>query len=179
MSEVACPNCSETWNEPNAWKFAEGTLLRCEVCETEFDFERGAQARKLMKSAKAKEAIKVLEEPISASEPQGYVRPEASDTPALKTCQFCQSKINESTQKCPNCAEWLVPAKEIEFSPPLAGFFSFIIPGMGQLYKERPLAAAVWFLATFIGYACFIIPGLVLHFLCFVDAVTGSARKTR
>ncbi len=55
----------------------------------------------------------------------------------------------------------------------LAGFLSLWIPGLGQLYRGRLLAGVCWFFFTLVGYACFIIPGLVLHLLCIVSALFG------
>lgn len=59
----------------------------------------------------------------------------------------------------------------------VAGLLSFIIPGAGQLYKGQVVNAIAWFVLTTIGYIAFIIPGLILHLLCIVGAVSGNPYK--
>ena len=52
----------------------------------------------------------------------------------------------------------------------LAGLCSFLFPGLGQLVTGRALAALGWFCACFIGYMIMVIPGIILHILCIIDA---------
>lgn len=56
----------------------------------------------------------------------------------------------------------------------LAMFLSFLIPGLGQLYKGQPFNGILWFVLTAIGYFPFIIPGLILHLCCIVGAGMGD-----
>lgn len=63
------------------------------------------------------------------------------------------------------------------WSPLLAGILSFIIPGLGQLYKRQPINGVVWFLAVGVGYVLFIIPGLILHICCVIGAAMGDPYK--
>jgi TM2 domain-containing membrane protein YozV len=51
---------------------------------------------------------------------------------------------------------------------------SFLIPGLGQLYKGQPINGLCWFVVTLIGYVLFIIPGLVLHLCCILGAGMGD-----
>jgi len=51
----------------------------------------------------------------------------------------------------------------------LVAIFSFI-PGLGHVIQRRYIAGFLWFVAVSIGY-CFVIPGLVLHFLCLGHAI--------
>ena len=60
------------------------------------------------------------------------------------------------------------------FSPLVAALLSFIIPGLGQLYKGQPINGLVWFVAVIIGYIAFIVPGLVLHLCCVAGAAMGN-----
>ena len=60
-------------------------------------------------------------------------------------------------------------------SPGLAALLSLFVPGAGQLYAGRPIAALLWFLVTTAGYAL-ILPGLVLHLFCIASAA-GSAHR--
>lgn len=52
----------------------------------------------------------------------------------------------------------------------VAMVLSFLIPGLGQLYRQQVFAAVLWFLLCFFGYLCFILPGLILHFCCVIAA---------
>lgn len=59
----------------------------------------------------------------------------------------------------------------------IAGLLSLVIPGLGQLYKGQFLNAVVWFVLTIIGYVALVIPGVILHVLCVIGAMTGNPRK--
>lgn len=56
------------------------------------------------------------------------------------------------------------------FSRFVAFLLSLLIPGLGQLYTGRLLAGIIWFFLTAIGYACYIIPGVILHICCAISA---------
>ncbi len=60
-------------------------------------------------------------------------------------------------------------------SPLLAAFLSLWIPGAGQLYAGRAIAAVLWFLAVGAGYAL-ILPGLILHLFCIASAASSARR---
>jgi len=60
------------------------------------------------------------------------------------------------------------------WSPLLAAILSFIIPGLGQLYKGQLLNGLVWFIFVIAGYICFIVPGLVLPLCCIIGAGMGN-----
>lgn len=60
------------------------------------------------------------------------------------------------------------------WSRPVAGFLSFVLPGLGQCYKGHVLSGVVWFCCVGMGYATLIFPGLVLHLLCIAAAASGS-----
>lgn len=62
-----------------------------------------------------------------------------------------------------------------EASPPMAALLSALIPGAGQLYTGRWLAAILWFVAVSAGYVL-IIPGLVLHLFNIVSAASSAHR---
>ncbi len=62
-----------------------------------------------------------------------------------------------------------------EASPALAAVASLFIPGAGQLYAGRPVAALLWFLVVTLGYAL-ILPGLILHMFCIVSAASSAHR---
>ena len=61
-------------------------------------------------------------------------------------------------------------------SPGIAAVLSFLIPGLGQLYTGRLLAAALWFLGTAIAYWAILVPGFIAHALCIWSAYQGARR---
>lgn len=52
----------------------------------------------------------------------------------------------------------------------MAGIASFFCPGLGHLIHGRPFQAILWFLLVLIGYFALIVPGIILHLLCILDA---------
>ncbi len=60
------------------------------------------------------------------------------------------------------------------WSRPVAGFLSFVLPGLGQCYKGHILSGLVWFCCVGMGYAALVVPGLVLHLLCIAAAASGT-----
>jgi hypothetical protein len=62
-----------------------------------------------------------------------------------------------------------------EASPALAAVASLFVPGAGQLYAGRPIAALLWFLVVSAAYTL-VLPGLVLHLFCIVSAASSAHR---
>lgn len=60
-------------------------------------------------------------------------------------------------------------------SPGLAAAFSLLLPGAGQAYVGRPLAALMWFVVVSLGYLL-ILPGLFLHLLSMISAANSAHR---
>jgi len=60
------------------------------------------------------------------------------------------------------------------WSPAVAALLSLIIPGVGQAYKGQVLNGIVWFIVVVLGYAFFVIPGLILHLCCIAGAAMGN-----
>jgi TM2 domain-containing membrane protein YozV len=56
----------------------------------------------------------------------------------------------------------------------VAGVCSLLIPGLGQIYKGQVFNGLAWFIVTLVGYVCFVIPGLALHGLCVLGAMSGD-----
>ena len=48
---------------------------------------------------------------------------------------------------------------------------SFVIPGLGQAAFGHIIRGLLWFVAAALGYACFIVPGLVIHVFCIIFAL--------
>lgn len=51
-----------------------------------------------------------------------------------------------------------------------AAVLSFFIPGLGQIYTGRFMAAIFWFILTPLGYLFFILPGVLFHCMAIKDA---------
>ncbi|RZF21698.1 hypothetical protein DAY19_08395 [Halobacteriovorax vibrionivorans] len=60
----------------------------------------------------------------------------------------------------------------------VAAVLSFLIPGLGQLYKGQFLNSIAWFCLTLAGYFFFFFPGLILHLLCILGAMSGKNNET-
>lgn len=63
------------------------------------------------------------------------------------------------------------------WNPGLAGVLSFLIPGLGQIYRTKILAGFLWGVFTIMGYFCLVVPGLILHIACICNAVSGNRFK--
>lgn len=53
-----------------------------------------------------------------------------------------------------------------------AAVLSFLLPGLGQLYKGQLIGAFFGFIITMIAYFPLVIPGLILHALMVINAAT-------
>jgi TM2 domain-containing membrane protein YozV len=59
----------------------------------------------------------------------------------------------------------------------VAAALSLVVPGAGQLYAGRPLAALAWFMVVTFGYLLLIFPGMILHILCIASAASAAHRS--
>ncbi len=105
-----------------------------------------------------------------------------------KNCPFCAESIKPEAIKCKHCGEILdnqfkQPTQvnlnyqypqQPKWSGGVAALLSFIIPGAGQMYKGDVGEGIVWFFGVIIGYLFFIIPGLIAHLICIVNASQGN-----
>lgn len=54
--------------------------------------------------------------------------------------------------------------------PGTAAFLTFLIPGWGQMRRGKVKAGLIWMVAVIAGYFLLVIPGLILHAICILDA---------
>jgi hypothetical protein len=65
---------------------------------------------------------------------------------------------------------------ENTYSPAAAAALSLFLPGVGQIYSGRVPQGVGWMLATGLGYLLFLVPGLILHICCIVNAAASPPR---
>lgn len=57
-----------------------------------------------------------------------------------------------------------------QWNPGIAAVLSLVIPGAGQMYKGQIGKGLFYLFIVIIGYTLFIIPGLILHIFCIINA---------
>jgi TM2 domain-containing membrane protein YozV len=67
--------------------------------------------------------------------------------------------------------------RQKRWSAGVAMLLSFLIPGVGQMYKGQALNGIAWLIVVVIGYALFVVPGLILHICCIIGAGMGDPYK--
>ena len=55
-------------------------------------------------------------------------------------------------------------------SPGLAAFISFLLPGAGQMYGGKIMKGIIWLIAGVLGYCLWVVPGIIIHICCIVNA---------
>lgn len=59
----------------------------------------------------------------------------------------------------------------------MAALCNFFVPGLGHLILGKPVQGLLWFAIVLVGYLCLIVPGIVLHIICIIDAARASQRR--
>ena len=138
-------------------------------------------------AAAAEQAAREIEEAQRAAvrdaeEAQRITAEAARPRPTTKRCPYCQEQILILAVKCKHCGEILdeqlreerrVPPPQ-RWHPGVAAVLSFLIPGLGQMYKGQICIGFLWLFLVLIGYAFCLIPGFVIHILCIFSAASGS-----
>lgn len=102
---------------------------------------------------------------------------------ALIACPECGEQISSAASACAKCGHPIRGgggydnSSDQKWHPGIAAVLSLLIPGAGQMYRRRVGAGLVWLLVVVIGYVLLIIPGLILHVICIINAATGDPNK--
>jgi hypothetical protein len=95
---------------------------------------------------------------------------------ALVQCPECHKDVSSAAVSCPSCGHPILHVSnppERTWSPGIAAVLSLVIPGAGQMYKGKVGSGLAWLLFVIIGYAFYIVPGIILHIFCIVSAASS------
>ena len=129
------------------------------------------------------------EKPVSPAKPLKAIKQEGT-----KKCPYCAETIKAEANFCRFCGRDLKTGQQSQptiisqpqtpiviqsppqrlWSPGVAAVLSLVIPGAGQMYKGQVGKGILHLIVIVIGYSLFIIPGLILHILCVIDASQGN-----
>lgn len=101
-----------------------------------------------------------------------------------KECPACGNEILIKAQKCLHCQEWLNKLPQFQYipnqiqrpDPLIAGLLSFLLPGLGQMYKGQTANGIIWLVGAIFGYMLFIIPGIIIHICAIFEAVSRDRK---
>jgi len=108
-----------------------------------------------------------------------------------KICPFCAETIKLEAVVCKHCGRPLdsttplnqnyygnfTQTNQPKWSPGIAAILSLIIPGAGQMYKGDVGEGIVWLFGVTSGYFLFIVPGVIAHIICIIQAASGDPYK--
>jgi hypothetical protein len=117
-----------------------------------------------------------------AGEAQRRTAEAARPRPTTKRCPYCQEQILLRAVKCKHCGEILDeqlreerdPRHPQRWHPGVAAVLSFLIPGLGQMYKGQICIGFLGLFLVLTGYAFCLIPGFIVHIFCIFSAASGS-----
>lgn len=119
--------------------------------------------------------------PVHQVRPIAVPPPSAPAAPATWRCPYCKETIIAGAVKCKHCGEILhagIRSSRRQWarhgSPGVAAVLSFLIPGLGQMYKGEVLAGLAWFLMVTFAYVLCFIPGIFMHVICIFHAASGD-----
>jgi hypothetical protein len=164
--------------------FLPGSLLVLGPSDEELEERRAALREHLAEARVAQEA---LDEEARAEEEalKEKARAEARrppPPPPTRHCPYCDEVILARAVKCKHCGELLderlrrrrVREGQPSWNPGVAAVLSFLIPGLGQMYKGQVLSGLCLFIMVLVGYVFCVVPGLLLHLFCIIGAASGD-----
>lgn len=89
-----------------------------------------------------------------------------------------QQQLQVNTALSPIVQQQAAMAHWNSTTPTQAAVLSFFVPGLGQMCSGRVPAGLLWMMFTCLGYVCFIVPGIVLHILCVINAARHPRQLT-
>jgi hypothetical protein len=137
-------------------------------------------AQEALDEEKARREHETLEEETRARAVQ--LAPPPPRPVPTRHCPYCDEVILARAVKCKHCGELLderlrrtrVREGQPRWNPGVAAVLSFIIPGLGQMYKGQVLNGLCWFVLVLMGYPLCVAPGLLLHLFCIIGAASGD-----
>ena len=192
--KVMCPGCKKTLSIPSKYF---GKVVACPNCRAELSIPLPSEAPRKAKpdvtSTASSPAPPVVSPPLQGLPPKPAHSSSAERSNAQnKACQYCGEEILSTAKKCKHCGEFLDPIlrdqqridSQISKSmnsqvsnPGVPAVLSLIIPGAGQMYKGQVGGGVVWLICVTLGYIAFILPGLILHIVCIVDAASSNQSR--
>ncbi|HUY19735.1 MAG TPA: zinc ribbon domain-containing protein [Candidatus Binataceae bacterium] len=94
-------------------------------------------------------------------------------------CSRCgQPVVVANARFCKECGAPLAGSpmlmRDLTWQPLLAAALS-LLPGLGHLYRHRPLAALAWFVGVLLAYSIAQPFGFILHLVCAGNAALSGA----
>ena len=173
MIEFQCPNCSKRLKAPIR---KSGLSLPCPACKTTITIPKKKESDDFNNSVDF--ATETAEKPTF---PIAGVR-------KLRPCPYCAEDILVAAKKCRYCGEF-VDGESLSYAQPtvadpaiarkqkdpgIAAVFSFIIPGLGQVYNGQILVGIVAGITCVLLYI--IIIGFFVHIWLICDAYSYATQ---
>lgn len=167
---LTCPHCAKTLTTDKTISLPDDRGVKCAGCQQRFT----------LGEARPKQSV------------LDWIEAPPAPKPNTVKCPMCREEIAYAAMKCKHCGEYLdgrvtapvQPVVQVIHAQPtwssgVAAALSFIIPGLGQIYKGQPINGIVWFFLVVFGYCFFIVPGLLLHLVCIVGAANRGKSEVQ